>query len=67
MSNLTDKTPLKNRTAWDHLQTIQRAKEIVKSWPEWKRDRIVFRDKSTSTSSSEAAPLETIALRKRSA
>jgi hypothetical protein len=67
MSNLTDKTPLKNRTAWDHLQTIQRAKEIVNSWPEWKRDRIVFRDKSTSTTSSEAAPLETIALHKRSA
>jgi hypothetical protein len=46
--------------------TIQRAKQIVNSWPEWKRERIVFRDKSTSTTSSEAAPLETIALRKRS-
>jgi hypothetical protein len=48
------------------LSTGRKIKQIVNSWPEWKRERIVFRDKSTSTTSSQAAPLETIALRKRS-
>ena len=67
MSSPTDKTPLKNRTAWDHLQTVQRAREIVNSWPGWKRDRIIFRDKSASVIPSDAAPLEMVELRKRSA
>ena len=67
MSSQADKTPLKNKTAWSHLQTIQRAKEIVNSWPEWKRRRIVFRDKSPSLVSSEAATVENVEFHKRSA
>jgi hypothetical protein len=65
MSSTQDKTPLKTRTAWNHLQTIQRAKETVNSWPEWKRDRVVFRDRTDLVALDTSVDSE--ALRKRSA
>jgi hypothetical protein len=68
MNKVVDKTPLKNRTAWNHLQTVKRAVEIVNSWPEWKRDTVLFRDKSNSaTTSGRTDCLHDIAPRRRSA
>jgi hypothetical protein len=61
-----EKTPLKNKTAWNHIQTVRRAKETVGSWPEWKRERIVFRDKSTSAQS-DVSDATTAELCKRTA
>lgn len=55
MSEEVARTPLKNRTAWSHLKTLRRATEIVRSWPEWKRDRVVFRQRpATDEVSNEA-------------
>jgi hypothetical protein len=44
MSESDDKAPLKNRTAWSHLETVKKAKEEVSSWPRWKRETVVFRE-----------------------
>ena len=57
----------KNKTAWNHIQTVRRAKETVDSWPDWKRDRIVFRDKSTSAIQSDVSDPKEAELRKRTA
>jgi hypothetical protein len=43
MSESDDKAPLKNRTAWSHLETVKKAREEVSSWPRWKRETVVFR------------------------
>ena len=68
MNKLVEKTAFKNRTAWNHLQTVRRAVETVSSWPEWKRGTVLFRDKSTAGLISEVtASVEVVALRKRSA
>ena len=66
MNSPHNKTPLKNKTAWNHLRTIRRAKEIVNSWPNWKKERVVFREKSAATPAPEA-PIELVDLLKRSA
>jgi hypothetical protein len=65
MKRKQEETPLKNKTAWNHLQTIQRAMEKVNSWPQWKRDRILFRDKNEMEASD--VPAESEGQRKRSA
>jgi hypothetical protein len=68
MTHPLEKTPLKNRTALSHLQTIKRAKEIVNSWPEWKRERIVFRDKSArGKTGSQEIPVDELPPQKRTA
>lgn len=54
MNKIVDKAPLKTGTAWSHLRTLKRASEIVRSWPEWKRTGVVFRDRSTSGQVSKA-------------
>ena len=36
------RTPLKTSTAWAHIKAIDQAIEIVNSWPEWKREPVVF-------------------------
>jgi len=48
MDKSPDKAPLKRRTAWNHLEAIDRARKIVDSWPDWKRDVTLFRSASDS-------------------
>jgi hypothetical protein len=45
MNKVTDKIPLKNKTALNHLRTLKRATEIVGSWPKWKQDSLVYRER----------------------
>jgi hypothetical protein len=67
MTSSTDKTSLKSQTAWNHLRTIRRAKAVVDSWPKWKRDSIIFRDKAATTTSEVTTDRGEIVLHKRSA
>ncbi len=68
MTKVVDKTPLQSRTALNHLRTVKRAVEVVGSWPEWKRDTVLFRDKSTPADAvGTTASGDNAALRKRSA
>jgi len=54
MTEITHKTPLRDRTALSHLRAVERAKEIVSSWPEWKQAFALFRDRSGSATTSQA-------------
>lgn len=48
MDKSLDKAPLKSKTAWDHIEAIDRATKIVNSWPDWKRDVTLFQSASDS-------------------
>jgi hypothetical protein len=64
MDKTSGKIPLQTETAWSHLRTLEHAKEVVNSWPDWMRNTVVFRDNSSSTVSSDAVPTKRIARRK---
>ena len=68
MDKSPDKAPLKSRTAWNHIEAIDRATKIVNSWPEWKRDVTLFKAASDSdVEGSEIGGAELAAGEKRAA
>ena len=67
MNQIIDKVPLKNRTAWNHLRTLQRARDAVKDWPEWKKTALVFRERSRMQEATETARTDSSELKERSA
>ena len=58
MNKIIKEIPLKNRTAWSHLRTLQRARDIVKEWPDWKKAALVFRERRDSDQNTEASTPE---------
>ncbi len=72
MSKIINEIPLKSRTAWSHLRTLQRARDIVKEWPDWKKEALVFRgrhvsDQNTEASNAELSETDAEGFRERSA
>ena len=55
MNKQMDKIPLKSKTAWNHLRTLKKATETVSTWPKWKQDAVVYREKSRSNDRPEVS------------